>query len=188
MSIHAPALLLVDLQKGHDEHDYWGGQRNNPQAEATAGKLLQLWREREWPLFHIKHNSTNPQSPFRPGQTGNDFKPEVAPLPGEAVIEKSVNSAFIDTDLEKQLRQAGIHTLVLVGLTTDHCVSTTARMAGNLGFQTYIVADGVACFNKTGPDGENYPAELIHATALASLHQEFATVVNRADLPRYFPL
>lgn len=179
-----PALLLIDIQRGHDHQAYWGGQRNNLKAEAIAAKLLAHWREQQWPLFHIKHNSTNPESPLRPEQPGNDFKKEVTPLPGEVVIEKTVNSAFIGTDLEKRLKKAGLQTLVLAGLTTDHCVSTTARMAGNLGFRVYIVEDATACFNKTGPKGINYPADLIHETALASLHREFATVISSEALLR----
>jgi len=177
-----PALLLIDIQKGHDNLTYWGGQRNNPDAEEKAKSLLGIWRSRQWPIYHIKHDSTNPISPLRAGQSGNDFKDMVAPLPGETIIKKNVNSAFIGTDLQTQLEELGIKTLVLVGLTTDHCVSTTTRMAGNLGFQTYVIEDAVACFNKLGPNGQEYSAELIHETALASLHEEFAEVIDAKTL------
>jgi len=89
-----------------------------------------------------------------------------------------VNSAFIGTDLQDRLEQANITTLVIAGLTTDHCISTTVRMAGNLGYETFLVEDATATFNKKGIDGKNYPAELIHETALASLNEEFATIVS----------
>ena len=94
------------------------------------------------------------------------------------MIEKRVNSAFIGTSLETDLRRTGCRGLVIVGLTTNHCVSTTARMAGNLGFATWVVSDATATFDRVGPDGVEHPAEQIHAIALSDLHGEFATVVD----------
>lgn len=173
-----PALLLIDIQKGFDNIEYWGGQRNNPDAEENACELLVLWRKHQLPVFHIKHCSTNPNSPLHETNEGNDFKDLVKPIDPEPIIKKNVNSAFIGTDLKEQLDNLKITKLVLVGLTTDHCISTTTRMAGNLGFDTFLVSDATATFNKKGPEGQNFPAELIHATALASLHEEFATVVT----------
>jgi len=173
-----PALILVDIQKGFADIAYWGGQRNNPGAELRASELLQTWRDHHLPIFHIQHCSTIPTSLLHETNPGNQFNELVAPLEGETIIKKQVNSAFIGTDLQAQLDKANISTLVIVGLTTDHCVSTTTRMAGNLGYKTFLVADATATFNKKGPDGTNYPAELIHETALASLHEEFATVVT----------
>jgi nicotinamidase-related amidase len=106
---------------------------------------------------------------------------------GESVIQKQVNSAFIGTDLKDRLDQGGISRLVILGLTTDHCVSTTTRMAGNFGFDTFLVADATATFSKRGINGENYSAELIHATALASLRGEFATMIRTSDLKKNIP-
>jgi nicotinamidase-related amidase len=111
-----------------------------------------------------------------------EIKNEVKPLKGETVIQKHVNSAFIGTDLEERLRRAGIVTVVLTGLCTDHCVSTTTRMAANLGFSALVPADAAATFDRTGFDETVYPAEEIHRTALASLHGEFARVVESAEL------
>ena len=173
-----PALLLIDIQKGFDDIAYWGGERNNPEAEIRAGELLGLWRRHRLPLFHIQHCSSIPTSLLNEKFPGNDFKDIVRPDSDEPVVRKNVNSAFIGTDLHEQLQRRGINTVVIVGLTTDHCISTTTRMAGNLGYQAYLVADATATFNKTGFDGKTYSADLIHETALASLHDEFAVVVN----------
>ena len=181
-----PALILIDIQKGFYDIDYWGGQRNNPNAEENAGELLKLWREYELPVFHIKHCSSNPASPLNETNPGNEFKNQVKPINVEPVIKKNVNSAFIGTGLQEQLINLNITKLVIVGLTTDHCISTTARMAGNLGFDTYIVSDATATFNKKGIDGLNYSAELIHDTALASLNNEFATIVTTNFLKQIF--
>ena len=173
---HATALLLVDFQQGFDDPRW--GRRNNPTAEQRASELLRAWRATGRPVIHVRHMSTDPLSPLRPGQSGNAFKPETEPIAGEAVIEKRVNSAFIGTSLEADLRRGRCFGLVIAGLTTNHCVSTTARMAGNLGFVTWVVSDATAAFNRVGPDGFPYPAEQVHAMSLSDLHGEFATVVD----------
>jgi nicotinamidase-related amidase len=169
-------LLVIDMQDGFDEA-VWG-RRNNPLMEARVAELLHAWRVTGRPVFHAKHMSTNPKSPLRPGYSGNDFKSLATPRPSEPVIEKRVNSCFIGTSLEADLRRRGYETLVIAGLTTNHCVSTTTRMAGNLGFATWLVSDATATFDRVGPDGVRYQAEQIHAIALSDLHDEFATVVD----------
>jgi nicotinamidase-related amidase len=174
------ALVIVDVQQGFDE-PYWG-TRNNPDAEQNIGRLLKFWRERKRPIVHVRHNSVEPESPLRPGQSGNDFKSVAQPLAGERIEGKNVNSAFIGTKLEEHLRGEGIGTLVIAGISTDHCVSTTTRMAGNLGFETYVVSDATHTFDRTGYDGTRFSADEIHASALASLHNEFATVVTTSEL------
>ena len=174
------ALLLIDVQQGLD-HPRWGA-RNNPEAEQQIRALLAAWRQAKWPVIHVQHMSQEPGSPLRRDAPGNAFKPEALPHDGEPVFQKTVNSAFIGTTLEAHLRREGIHTLVLVGLTTDHCVSTTARMAGNLGFEVTVVDDATATFERTGPDGVRYSAEQMHRLALASLHGEFAQVQSVHDV------
>ena len=187
-NMSAPALILVDIQKGFEDIEYWGGERNNPDAELRAGALLQLWRARRFPIFHVQHCSANLISPLHETHAGNKFHPAAAPIENEPIIKKNVNSAFIGTGLQAQLDDAKITTLVIVGLTTDHCISTTTRMAGNLGYHTFLVADATATFNKRGFAGQNFPAELIHQTALASLDSEFASVVTSDVLKRKFSL
>jgi nicotinamidase-related amidase len=183
--IYRPALILVDIQKGFDNIAYWGGQRNNLDAEEKASQLLLLWRAYDLPIFHIQHCSSNPDSLLHETNEGNAFKDLVKPIGSEPIIQKKVNSAFIGTDLKARLDRLQITRLVIAGLTTDHCISTTTRMAGNFGFETFLVSDATATFNKKGVDGENYPAELIHATALASLKDEFASIVNIEFLKKY---
>ncbi len=172
-------LLIIDVQQGFDD-PCWG-RRNNPGAEDNIARLLDAWRDTSRPIIHVRHLSNEEGSPLRPGQPGYAIKDAARPLPGEPVVEKSVNSAFIGTGLEARLRAAGVTTLVIAGLTTDHCVSTTTRMAGNLGFTAYVVSDATATFDRTGPDGRRYDATTVHDLALASLHGEFATVVTTAD-------
>ncbi|MBX7152341.1 cysteine hydrolase [bacterium] len=175
---HSPALLLIDIQKGFDNIQYWGGQRNNPYAEENAKNLLMHWRKNNLPVFHIQHCSTNPRSPLHASNIGNEFKDIVKPMYHETIIKKNVNSAFIGTHLKGYLDYEKIKKLVIVGLTTDHCVSTTTRMAGNYGFEVYLVSDATATFNKKGLNNHSYSAELIHQTALASLSEEFAKIIT----------
>jgi nicotinamidase-related amidase len=178
LKIDRPALLLIDIQKGFDNIEYWGGQRNNPHAEERASELLSIWRASDLPVFHIQHCSSIPTSLLNATNKGNAFKDLVKPMGKEVVIKKNVNSAFIGTDLKQQLDNLKITNLVIAGLTTDHCVSTSTRMAGNLGYNTFLISDATATFNKKGLDGQHYSAELIHETALASLNEEFATIVS----------
>lgn len=177
-----PALLLVDIQKGFENEAYWGGNRNNRDAEEKCAQLLMVWRKLDLPVFHIKHGSRNPNSPLHPTKPGFELHDSIVPLPNELVIVKDVNSAFIGTDLEQRLKERKVESLVIAGLTTNHCISTTTRMAGNLDFKTYLVGDATATFDRKSVTGEIFEAELVHQTALASLHEEFATVIDSKSL------
>jgi nicotinamidase-related amidase len=170
------ALIVVDMQNGFDDTTW--GARNNRQAEAYVANLLQAWRDVLAPVIHILHYSTNHTGLFRPGTPGSEPKAQAVPIDGETVYRKRVNSAFIGTTLEADLRQRGIESLVVVGLTTNYCVSTTVRMAGNLGFATYVVADATATFDCAGADGRLRPADEVHNAALGDLQGEFAEVVD----------
>jgi nicotinamidase-related amidase len=174
------ALIIIDVQQAFDDPKW--GRRNNPMAEKNISRLISSWRSEKRPIVHIQHCSAEPESPLRPELPGWQFKPEAAPIDGEPVIRKTVNSAFIGTELESYLKGNGMERLVIVGLTTDHCVSTTARMAGNLGFTTMLVSDATATFDRKGPDGKAYRAEDIHAIHLASLDGEFCKVVTTDSL------
>ncbi len=171
-----PALIIIDVQEGLDDPRL--GKRNNPDAESNMARLLNEWRRQGRPVFHIQHMSAESDSPLRPELPGNAIKAIVAPRGREPVIPKKVNNAFVGTDLRERLERAMIQSLVIVGLTTDHCVSTTARMAGDLGYETVVVADATAAHEKRSFDGSHYPADVVHDLALAQLHQEFATVLT----------
>lgn len=176
------ALVVVDVQRAFDEWDAAGKRRNNPQAIARIVDLLNAFRDRGAPVFHIRHAGTRPDSSFLPHGTGYPVKDEAREMPGEPVIVKRVNSAFIATDFEARLRGLGIEKLVICGATTNHCVETTTRMAGNLGFDTYLVRDATWTYERAGPDGDVHSAEDIHAMTLANLNGEFAQIASAAEI------
>ncbi|MBF4494155.1 cysteine hydrolase [Flavobacterium sp. MR2016-29] len=177
-----PALLIIDVQKGFNEEAFWGGNRNNKDAETKMAQILEKWRILKLPIFHIVHSSIHPNSKLHESNPGFEIKDEVKPIKGEPIIVKNVNSAFIGTDLKEKLDEQGITNLVIFGLTTNHCVSTTTRMAGNLGYENFVIADATATFDRIGINGEKFDSELMHQTALASLNEEFAKVINTEKL------
>ncbi len=176
------ALILIDWQVGFEDHTYWGGNRNNLDAESKALTLLETWRRFDWPIFHCIHHSQDPESLLRIEKPSGDYIKGFKPLANEAQIVKNVNSCFIGTDLETNLRALNIGDLVICGLTTNHCVSTTTRMAGNLGFDVRLVGEACATFDRMGSDGTHYPAQSVHDISLANLHGEFCQVKRVQDI------
>jgi nicotinamidase-related amidase len=173
-------LLMIDVQDGVDVLQYWGGEdgrRNNPGAEANIRKLLIAWRARGLPVFYTAHDSLEADSPLKLTEPGGAFKAGLEPRDSEPVFSKDVNSGFIGTNLDIALRRAGVVRLVVVGFFTNMCVATTVRMAGNMGYDTYLIDDACACTNRVGPDGTDYDAELIHNTSVANLNGEFCTAL-----------
>jgi nicotinamidase-related amidase len=177
-----PALIVIDVQQGFPEQDAAGAKRNNPHALDRIVDLLTAFRARGLPIFHIRHASTEPGSVFRPERSGFPVIPAARELPGEPVVVKTVNSAFIGTDLETRLRAGGHRTLVICGATTNHCVETSTRMAGNLGFDARLVRDATWTYDRTGPDGDHHAAADIHAMTLSNLKDEFAAIVTTDEV------
>jgi nicotinamidase-related amidase len=169
-----PTLLVIDVQQAMD--DPARGERNNPDFERNLAAALTAWRESSAPIIHIRHESTD-GGQFIPGTPAFEYKPEAQPIEGEPEITKNVNSAFIGTDLEDRLRADGAEIVAVAGLTTNHCCSTTARMAANLGFETWILEDALAAFPCEATDGEVITGDAIHRTELASLNGEFGEVI-----------
>lgn len=176
------ALLIIDVQMEFAHRAQKDVPRSNPQGEANIARLLSSFRENGLKICHIHHHSTEEGSPFTAGLPGAEVQEFAAPEAGEVVYIKHVNSAFIGTDLEADLRAQGITHLVMCGATANHCVETTTRMAGNLGFDTYYVADGVWAYGHAGPDGTFHTPEEVHSMTLSNMHGEFATVVSTEDL------
>src|SRR5574338_913793 len=177
------ALILVDLQRAVDD-PRWArhGPRNNPGAEQAAATLLGRWRRLGWPIIHVRHDSTEPDSTYKPGGPGHPFKPEAAPADGETIIAKQVNSAFIGTDLDRHLRDIGAPALVILGVITNNSLEATVRNAGNLGHRVFVPED--ACFTYGWRDlrGRIWAADDVHALSLANMSGEYAIITSSADI------
>jgi nicotinamidase-related amidase len=173
---HNATLIVIDVQKAID-HPSWG-VRNNPGAEKNIAALLASWRATGRPIYHVRHDSNEPASHYRPGQPGHDFKPEALPLAGEIVIPKQTNSAFIGTDLETRLRSANQTVLVVAGVITNNSVEATVRMAGNLGFDTFLVEDAVFTFGRKDWAGTFRTASEVHTMSLANMDGEYCAVTS----------
>jgi nicotinamidase-related amidase len=168
------ALIIIDMQNGMQSPTL--PPRNNPTAEDNIARLLAAWREANRPVVCVRHISRSPTSVFAPGQDGVEFQPRFMPLAHEHVVEKNVPDAFINTGLERWLHARGIRDLVIAGVSTNNSVEASARTAGNLGFNTVVVADACFTFEKRDFNGTLRSAEDVHAMALANLHGEYAEV------------
>ena len=178
------ALLLIDVQEGVDVLEHWGGptgRRNNPDAEGHMASLLRAWRAHGLPVAYTQHDSREAASPLKLSLATGAMKAGFAPETGDIVVVKDVNSAFVGTSMEVQLRRANVSRLVVVGFFTNFCVETSVRMAGNMGFDVYLVADACATTNRIGPDGTDYDPELVHALSVANMHGEFCTALAVND-------
>lgn len=174
------ALIVIDAQQGFNE-EFWGPS-NNPECEANILTLLEKWRGNDWPVVLVRHDSVSPNSPLRPGQPGNDFMPGIAGK-HDLQISKSVNSAFYGTpNLDDWLKKEAIDSVVICGITTNHCCETTARMAGNLGYEVLFVLDATRTFDFKDLEGKVIKADEMARITAANLSGEFARVVTTKSL------
>ncbi len=174
------ALIVVDVQKGFDDPSW--GKRNNPGSEANIARLIEAWRRESRPLVFVRHDSVLESSPLRPGQPGNEFKTEVAGEP-DLLVTKNVNSAFFGSpDLHGWLQDRAITSVAICGIQTNYCCETTARMAGNLGYETLFVLDATHTYDMTDLHGRELTAHELARVTAANLQDEFAEVVTTAEL------
>jgi nicotinamidase-related amidase len=180
MNTSLPCLIIIDMQKGMANPA--AGSRNNPQAEDNIARLLQAWRAAAAPVVHVRHISRSPTSLFAPGQSGVEFQDALQPLPHEHVVEKNVPDAFTNTALERWLRVRGLNELVVVGVSTNNSVESSARTAGNLGFATVVVADATYAYAMRDYAGVERSADEVHAMALANLMSDYATIEDTEEV------
>lgn len=174
------ALIVIDVQQGFNEESW--GPSNNPECEANILALLEKWRSNDWPVVLVRHDSVSPNSTLRPGQPGNDFMPGIAGK-NDLLISKTVNSAFYGTpNLDDWLKKEAINSVVICGITTNHCCETTARMAGNLGYEVFFVLDATRTFDIKDVEGQLVKAEEMARITGANLQGEFAQVVRTNQL------
>jgi nicotinamidase-related amidase len=167
-------LVLIDIQ-----NEYRAGPLALPDADAAidaAVRLLARARNDGAAIFHVAHKGRSGGLFDREAERGAIVE-RLAPLASEAVIEKGLPNAFAGTDLQARIAATGRKNIVLAGLMTHMCVSSTARAALDLGYRTIVAAD--ACATRDLPDGRGgtLDARTIHEVALAELSDRFAIVV-----------
>lgn len=179
------ALMVIDMQQCMSKTTI--SERNNPEAENQIQSLLAAWRQKQWPIIHVRHIARELTSVFRPGQVGAAFQAEFEPLAQEKVFEKNSPDAFCNTGLERWLHMRELQHLVIVGVSTNNSVEASARSAGNLGLTTYVVADACFTFPKLDYQGVLRSADEVHAMSLANLAGEYAEIITTADLLKLVP-
>lgn len=174
------ALLVINAQQGL--LGATSGGRSNGEAEANLERLLKGFRDAKRLVIHVRHVSSHPKSPFFAQAPGVAFLPRLGPAAGEIVVDKSKANAFAATPLAEHLNAHGIETVMVTGFTANECIDATARQASDFGLATFVVGDATASFDLVGPDGQVHPAERVHRLTLANLHQNYAKVLNTAEL------
>ncbi|ACT60623.1 cysteine hydrolase family protein [Hirschia baltica] len=170
------AFVVLDVQKAIDL-PVWG-VRNNPDAEAKMSHLLRAWRQTSRPVFHVRHDSNEVGSGYRPDSPTHAFKEDVLPLAGETIIGKNTHSAFVGTGFDVMLRSQGIEQVFLCGVKTNNSIETSVRHGANLGLNILLIEDACFTHNQTDWNGVERSAEEVHAMSLANLAGEYCQIVS----------
>ena len=180
LELDRAVLLPVDMQQAFDGPDW--PRRWNTNVDANGLAFLAEWRSAGRPIIHVRHDSVQPGSSLGPGEPGNAFRPGFGPLPGEPLVTKSVNSAFIGTDLDLRLKRLGARHVVVFGISTDMCVSTTIRTGANMGWDMILVPDASDCFDLPDGQGGVISAEEVQRAHVATLAFEFCKALTTSEL------
>lgn len=176
------ALLCIDY-----ELEFFAGNLavpHGPQAVMQGARLVAWADEHKLPVYHVHHVATDPDAKLFSPKTGmTAFHPDVEPKPHHHVISKHLPSAFAETNLETMLRANSIDTLVVAGFMTHMCVTSAVCDAYYRGFRVVVAADACADRNIRAHDGNGIiPYLAIHRTALATLADRFADVMDTEDV------
>lgn len=180
IDLESAVLLPIDMQRAFDAPPW--PRRWNEKVDENGRALLGKWREAGWPIIHVRHDSVQQGSSLALGTEGNRFRLGFEPQAGEPLVTKSVNSAFIGTDLDLRLRRLGARKIVVFGISTDMCVSTTVRTGSNMGWDMVLVPDACDCFDLPDGQGGIIPAETVQAAHVATLGFEFCKLTSTAEL------
>lgn len=180
LDLDRAVLLPIDMQKAFDAPPW--PRRWNEDVDANGLALLAAWRDAGRPIIHVRHDSVEPGSSLAPDAPGNAFRPGFGPQADEPLVTKSVNSAFIGTDLDLRLKRLGAKHVVVFGISTDMCVSTTVRTGANMGWDMVLVPDACDCFDLPDGKGDTIRAEDIQAAHVATLAVEFCRTLATTEL------
>jgi nicotinamidase-related amidase len=174
------ALIVVDVQKGFDDAEFWGS-RNNPACEDNVSALIDAWRSNEQPIVFVRHHWDEDGSPLRSDEAGSQFKDVIAGEP-DLLVTKTVHSAFHGTpDLHEWLGKVEIDKLVICGIQTNMCCETTARIGSDLGYEVLFAIDATHTFDQDDHAGGTVTADELARVTASNLDPEFGRVLTTAD-------
>lgn len=176
------AVLIIDMQEGMADRIRSGRQPANPDAPDRIAVLLSQARTAGVPVIHVHHDDADPASPFRKGQPGGAVMACAAPVAQEVVLWKQRSSAFAGTGLDDHLRGIGVTELVVAGAVAAFCVTSTVRMASDLGYKVLLPQDALLGFDLPGHDGGRIDAATVHRVTLSILGADFARLTTVAEL------
>jgi nicotinamidase-related amidase len=176
------ALLVIDMQEGMADRIRAGRPTAVVDAPDRIARLLADARRRGLPVIHVHHDDPHPESPFRKGLPGAEAMPSALPLPGETVLWKHGSSAFHGTDVDFRLKSLGVTELVVAGAVAAFCVTSTVRMASDLGYRVLLPQDALLGFDLPAHDGGTIDADTVMRVTLSVLGADFARLTTVAEL------
>jgi nicotinamidase-related amidase len=176
------AVLVIDMQEGMADRIRAGRVPVVPEAPERVARLLADARAKGVPVIHVHHDDPDPASPFRKGTPGGAPMACALPLPGETVLWKHGSSAFHGTGLEAFLRGLGVTELVVAGAVAAFCVTSTVRMASDLGFKVILPGDALLGFDLPAHDGGRIDAATVQRVTLSILGADFARLTTVAEI------
>ncbi|MEZ7501784.1 cysteine hydrolase family protein [Psychrobacter sp. Arc29] len=175
------AIVLIDYQ-----NEYVDGAMPLGQAGAkaidNARQLLDKARKQDVPIFHITHHGAENGNVFDPLSSDVEIVEQLQPHDGETVIVKNHPNAFYDTQLQSLLSSANKQQIIFAGFMSHMCVSSTARAAFDLGFDSFVCHDACATRDLPSATRKTISAEVMHDTAMAALQDRFSALVTTAEL------
>ncbi|KFI31561.1 isochorismatase [Haematobacter missouriensis] len=173
------ALIIIDMQMEMQHRIDSGADHVNPDAPLRIVALSDAFRQKGWPVVHVRHRDADPTSPFHQGAPGHAPMPCDDAQKSEPVFLKTTSSGFASTDLAPYLQGKGISDLVVTGAVAGFCVNSTVRAGADLGFNMTVARDAVIGF---GLPAAGLSARMIFDVTMAHLKADFARVVDAAVL------
>jgi nicotinamidase-related amidase len=175
--IEASALLVIDVQESFRADEGRWASRSNPSFESNLTRLVEAYRAADLSVIFVLHEDGD--ALFRPGSPYVRLQPFLQPREGEPVLVKSTRNAFTSTNLAEVLAERGVRRLAITGIQTEQCCETTARVAGDLGYDVDFVTDATLTFPITDPaTGDVQPTDAITRATEFSLRGRFARITT----------
>jgi len=177
------ALVVIDFQK-----EYFPGGRmpipDGAKAMENAKKLIAFADKNKMPVFQVQHVTPAGSAVFAEDGETVKFQPGMEPRAHDILVKKNTVSVFPSTNLDKQLKDKGIKTIVIAGLMTHACVAGAARDAVPLGFDVVVASDATATRDITRANGAKVDHKALHNASLAEVEDTFGSVMTTSEITK----